>query len=133
MTALLPLLLTMALAGTGTASMPPRPPGLTCSPSEPGAAAIPQRAFLGVWQHPASTARFRVCIDRGVPIVTGVDSGDGEVFRIQDARLEGNRLFFTSTMPSTAFTLQQEWRAQGPAVLVFTHEATGQLLLAVPE
>lgn len=127
------LLLATALAGAGGASLPPRPPGLTCSPSDPGAAAMPQRAFLGVWQHPASTARFRVCIDRGVPIVTGVDSNDGEVFRVQDARFEGNRLLFTSTMPSTSFTVHQEWRAQGPAVLDFTHEATGQLLLAVPE
>jgi hypothetical protein len=127
------LLAARLLAGDPFATMPPRPPGLTCEPSEPGAAALvaSRRAYLGVWQPEGSTARFRICIGRDVPIVTGIDSNDGEVFRIQDASFDGNRLLFTSVMPSNSFTVHQEWRAQGETLLDFTHESTGQVLRRV--
>jgi hypothetical protein len=127
--------LSSILAGPDPATMPPRPPGVHCDPASPGAAAVPdgRRTYIGVWQPTGSTARFRVCVDDSVPIVTGIDSHDGEVFRIRDARFDGNRLLFTSTMPSTAFTLRQEWRAQGPMVLDFTHTPSGQPLARVEE
>lgn len=130
---LLSVFVAAALAGGGLGAMPPRPPGMICGPSEPGAAAVPQKVFLGVWGIQGSTAMFRVCADRGVAIVTGVDSNDGEVFRIQDAVFEGNRLRFTSIMPSTDFRLNQEWRAQGTRVLDFTHVKTGEVLVRFPE
>ena len=130
---LISLLLSVALADPAKSVLPPRPPGLACTPADPRAAALPQRPLLGVWQHPASSARFRVCADAGVAIVTGIDSRDGEVFQVRDARFDGNRLLFVSTMPSTDLTVSQQWRLQGTAVLDFTHTPTGDLLRNVPE
>lgn len=130
---LLRVFVAVALAGDGLGVQLPRSPGMICGPSEPGAAAIPQKAFLGLWSIQGSTALFRVCADGGAAIVTGVDSNDGEVFRIEGAVFEGNRLRFTSIMPSTAFRLEQEWRAQGARVLDFTHVKTGEVLVRVPE
>ncbi len=102
---LLRVFVSLALAGGGLGTRPPAATRDDLRPSEPG----------------------------GPAIVTGVDSNDGEGFRIEAATFDGNRRRFTPILPSTAFTLQQEGRAQGPRVLDSSHVKTGEFLVRVSE
>jgi hypothetical protein len=61
--------------------------------------------WVGTWQPADSLAVFHVWREGGAVHVEGWDSGDGEWFEISDLAVEGASLRFTSTMPSTDWSV----------------------------
>lgn len=62
----------------------------------------------GVWKPADSTARFRIFTSGGRLQVEGWNSTDNEKFVITNVSFKGNKLYFTSTMPSTNYTTNND-------------------------
>ena len=67
--------------------------------------------FVGTWCEKGSCVEYSVSIQDGVVVVTGLDTSDGEVLRIQDISFDGSALRFTSVCPSTVFVLTHVFRS----------------------
>ena len=69
--------------------------------------------LLGTWELDGSTAVWTIETTPSGVMVSGVDSGDGEAFEIDNVRPDGRTLRFSTRMPSTDHTTVQTWTLTG--------------------
>jgi hypothetical protein len=79
--------------------------------------------LVGVWRPPDGdeSAEYTIRAAGGGFQVSGVDRYDGENFVISDVSWDGEVLRFTSTMPSTSWELQHEFRVLDGSVVEHTY------------
>jgi hypothetical protein len=72
------------------------------------------KALEGTWRPDVegwSTVQFTVRAGRSVPIVTAVDTYDGERLRVSRVSWDGRILRFRVRTPSTKWAVDHEWHA----------------------
>jgi hypothetical protein len=67
--------------------------------------------FVGTWCEDDQCVEYSVSVQDGAVVVTGLDTSDGEVLRIEDISFDGSELRFTSVCPSTVFVLTHVFRS----------------------
>jgi hypothetical protein len=76
--------------------------------------ARPMKALEGTWRPDLegwSTVQFTVRVGRSAPIVTAVDTHDGERLRVSRVSWDGRILRFRVLTPSTQWVVDHEWHA----------------------
>ena len=67
--------------------------------------------FVGTWTETDQCVEYSVEVRDGDLVVTGLDTSDGEMLRIEDISFDGSELRFTSVCPSTDFVLTHVFRS----------------------
>ena len=70
-----------------------------------------QRLLVGVWKHSSSNRRMFIRMRGGVPKVTAIIDGDGEVFRVLRSHWNGRTLSFSFYVPSSRVTVTHVMRS----------------------
>lgn len=76
------------------------------------------KSLLGTWEPDNdgySTVRFTLRAGRTRPLVSAVDTHDGERLRVSDVDWDGEALRFRIYTPSTGWSVDHEWRSIGRA------------------
>ena len=89
----------------------PDTPAPVAEVSTPTPAIDPATVFPGSWTCPDTTAVWSLSVHGAAMLVTGVDSGDDEVFEVSDVSWDGGSVLrFTARMPSTDWTVTSTLR-----------------------
>jgi hypothetical protein len=75
--------------------------------------------LVGRWTDGAgdSSAVFKVAVEDGRPVVSGVDESDGERFRVSGVKWDGSSLTFVAYMPSTRWRVSHRFVPLGRGVI----------------
>jgi hypothetical protein len=69
------------------------------------------KKFLGTWKRDDQNVEYTVSVQDDRVVVTGIDTSDGEVLRVQDITFNGSELRFTTVCISTVFSLRHIFRS----------------------
>ena len=72
----------------------------------------PRHPLVGTWFHPSgdSSAEFTITLEDGRFMVSGIDTGDNELFEITGVSWNGEELSFIAAMPSTSWRTRHVFR-----------------------